>query len=568
MKLTEVTVKNFRSYVDSHTLHLAEAVSTLVGPNNCGKSNFLRAINLALDPEYRFDRSRDTPNQLKYAYPKVTLEFSTTGRTSGEKTLLRYLQEYERSLLKGSQETYAEKGVIRYVVEYRTNRRSGYSRNEYFAVKGSGNRRGSNNLNDRAVAQFHKITRLISVDSGQSLDSLLRGRFRDVLHSVLKGDLKVQYKAAEKLRDSYIEGLQQQILDPLSTKVHEVAGGIFPELSEVRLSPSVSGIEETLSELTVHVNDAVGTALEHKGSGVSGGILVALLRYLAESSSQTLIITLEEPESFLHPGAQEFIRRDLDTLSGRNDVTLLVSTHSPHILSRRHDSVVVSVKKSLDGRSSHGDVARGNEDHFEVISGLFADSSIPKLLDRSRKISHNAEYVLLVEGSTDQAFLEISARKLGRQPMLDRVQVIPAGGTQQLVAQAIILDAEIDIPVRALLDSDENGREAKRHLISRFGFNKADIIEYGKYNPGTEDAEAEWMFDSSLLQKFVTECGEDIVLKQKSLRFKAWRFDFTPTGKGEFPNWLKLNSRASDFRKWKMVLDDLERWLTKGDSAR
>lgn len=93
-------------------------------------------------------------------------------------------------------------------------------------------------------------------------------------------------------------------------------------------------MERTLSSVEVRLGDVITTGLSDKGTGVRGGVLVAMLQYLAEQSKRSLVLAVEEPEAFLHPGAQEAIRDELVALARRVDVTLLVTTHSPYVISR------------------------------------------------------------------------------------------------------------------------------------------------------------------------------------------------------------------------------------------
>ncbi len=58
-----------------------------------------------------------------------------------------------------------------------------------------------------------------------------------------------------------------------------------------------------------------------------------MLRYLAEASKRSLVLAVEEPESFLHPTAQQTIRGDLEALDEHDDVTLMITTHSPFVVS-------------------------------------------------------------------------------------------------------------------------------------------------------------------------------------------------------------------------------------------
>ena len=83
---------NFRSLYDigygAFELDFCDGLNLLVGRNNCGKSNVLRALALALDPDFQFDKNSDKPAEKLWAWPTVTVVFKVPGRTSPEKTLL------------------------------------------------------------------------------------------------------------------------------------------------------------------------------------------------------------------------------------------------------------------------------------------------------------------------------------------------------------------------------------------------------------------------------------------------------------------------------------------------
>lgn len=562
MKLTRISVQNYRSFSEKSELALSGGMNAMVGPNNCGKSNLLSAVGMALDPDYKFDRRHDVPGQRRYAFPRSTLTFQCEGKSRAERTLLRYVEEYERSVsgFKGS--TYAQDGLLRFVVAYRLTQ-TGATRQEYFAARGVGDLRGDANLNQRALRQFRKVIRFAAVDSGQSLSSLLGGKFREILHAVLKEHLHEEFADAEATRARYVAGLQKQLLAPMREKVFEVAARLFPEICDVDLVPSVSGIEETLSNVDITIRDSVESALRHEGTGVSGGVLVALLRYLADSSRQSLVLAIEEPEAFLHPAAQESLRDDLELLAERDDVTLLVATHSPFVLSRAEKAQVVSISKREDGVSQIEASASGSQHLSSAITALFRDSTIPDLLDRYASIPATADAILLVEGTTDRDFLAIATRILGVDASMARIHVLPTGGTEKLVAQAVLLHAEAKQPVWALLDSDDNGRRARDALTKRFGFARNDVLMYGKFLNELANAESEWLFPAELMQRFVEEQGEERVLKSKHRIGDQFRYDFTPAGKEMFPCWLNNCATREDMRGWQPVLTTLVEKLPK-----
>jgi putative ATP-dependent endonuclease of the OLD family len=560
MKLTRLSVQNYRSFSDKTELALSGGMNALVGPNNCGKSNFLGAVGMALDPDYEFDRKHDVPGQHRLAFPRSTLTFQCEGKSPAEKTLLRYAETYERSVASFRGSTYAQNGVLRFVVAYRVNQ-TGATRQEYFAARGVGDLRGDPELNRKALIQFRKVIQFAAVDSGQNLSSLLSGKFREILHTILREHLRQEFSNAVVAREQYIADLQNQLLAPMREKVLQVAARLFPEIRDVALIPSVPDIDETLSDVEINIRDSVEGALRHKGTGISGGVLVALLRYLADYSRQSLVFAIEEPEAFLHPAAQEDLRDDLERLAERDDVTLLVTTHSPFILSRAAKAQVVLIAKRDDGVSRIEASAAGNEHQAPAITSLYRDSTIPDLLDRYAAIPDAAEAILLVEGSTDRDFLMTAARILESEDCMARIHVLPAGGTDSLMAQAVLLRAEARQPIWVLVDSDVNGRKARDRLV-KFGVDRRDILEYGKFLDGLQDAESEWLFPAELVQRFVDQQGEEKVLKSMQRVGGQFRYDFTPVGKELFPRWLRECATSDDMKNWRPVIDTLRRKLS------
>src|SRR2546427_7877068 len=82
MKLKKALVQTYRSIVDSGTVEIEEGVTVVIGKNEQGKTNFLRAIR-AFNSDQNFSPG-DLPNHLRPSLedqrpeqiPVVTLWFS------------------------------------------------------------------------------------------------------------------------------------------------------------------------------------------------------------------------------------------------------------------------------------------------------------------------------------------------------------------------------------------------------------------------------------------------------------------------------------------------------------
>ena len=493
------------------------------------------------------------------AVPKVVLEFACDAKYGPEKTLLNYVSEYERSATK-NKKTYANEGKLYFQVQYSGSHSAGARRQESFQTR-AGARRGEPELLDRALRQFRKTLRLVTIESGESLESVLEGKFREILHSVVRENLQEEFSAAESHRSDYTEGLSDKLLGPLRGRMREVLCELFPELTDVTLVPSVPSIDETLSAVSVNLRDAVETSLAAKGTGVRGGVMVAMLRYLAENSRRSMIFCVEEPEAFLHPAAQEELRDDLEALAERSDVTLLTTTHSPFVISRDPKAQVIALSKDGYGRTLATGRAAGDEPRASLLGDLFRDAALPDLLERIDRLPEEADAFLVVEGDTDEGYLRVALSKAGRADLLDGIAIIPSGGADKLVTQVLMTRQLTDRPILALLDFDEMGKSAAERL-AKFGFqNNKEILSYRSIFPKGGDLtglEAEDLWPEALHQAFVKKHGQDVLAEQKRIGTDAswlgkegmWHFGYTKSGKDLIVEFMQRHAMQHDISNW------------------
>lgn len=577
MKLERIEIKNYRSLFDDRAanttfvLELGDGVNAIAGPNNVGKSNVLRALSLALDPDFRFDRSLDMPAGWVWSKPAVTLTFKVPakGRPSRERTLLQRVDEYERKVNPGVKRTYADEGEVRLRVTIEGAEDSAGTRREVFVVRGGGAR----SLNDddpvarRALETFHRCFHFVKIESGQSLESLLEGRFRDILHNVLRENLRNEFEGAEQVRAKYSEDLQGGLLKSLAERINAELKELFPEISEVSLSPQVPSLDETLAKMRVRVSDLAITDLADKGTGVRGGLIIAMLQHFADVGKRSMLFAVEEPESFLHPAAQERLREDLEALAKRRDISLVVTTHSPYIVSRQPGSKVFGLDKDSSGRTIVRAEAAGDKPHAGVLGGLYRDSLIMEWLDRTDQLPDNAKLFLVVEGSTDRDFAILALERAGRSDLLQGIEFRLAGsqdggaggGASMAVMQTLVTDAASPVPVAVLLDNDEPGRVAANVLrqigrhTEKWRENKT-LFSYRccfKNAPKDLALEAEDLWPDHLLARFVEEHPE--ADRGRSLLPKdigGWHYDIDAVFKGLLVDFLDEHARPDDCKRW------------------
>ncbi|MCC6557055.1 MAG: AAA family ATPase [Polyangiaceae bacterium] len=436
MRLTKVILWNFRSFwsndapsgqgeAPSVVIDLSPGVNYLVGPNNVGKSNLLRAIALALDPHAAYEPVVDRP-QTKASGPAIELEFAVTMPADGSvKNLLDAVDAYERAIRGFNAPSLASQGIVRFFVEYS----KGGVRDERFLTRGTyekGDVVGRNNKRQKAVECFHDVVRFVDIQSGEDLQSLLRRGFKEILASAMGAELTDEMTRARDARTAYFEALRQ-VLRPVAKHVEGRIKGYVPAISEVDLMPNVPSVEDALADVQVYVEDAARTALDQKGTGVRGAMLLLLLSFIADSAKTAVVFGIEEPEAFLHPEAHRILGEELERFTRRDDVTLLATTHSPFVFrsdagGRDERSAVFVVRKDESGRSS---VTKGGAESARM--DLLGSRLLTSLLQRGDEVPEKSKLVLVVEGWSDCRYLEIAAQRLDIR--LDAVYIVAAGGS-------------------------------------------------------------------------------------------------------------------------------------------
>lgn len=534
MKLFHARIKDFRSFVGEHDFDVSPGVNYFVGPNNCGKSNFIAAINLALDPDLGYEPSRDRPaqNSGTGAPPKTRIALTfKVGSSQVEKTLLTRAREYENAVqsARGSAApaaTFADDGEVRLVVAFAGQG----ARQTSFQAKGTGAASLASDAPEliRLYEQFKKALRLVVLHSGEDLAQVLRGRFREILNFVIRDHLKDEVEAAELARLTYVKALQDQLLHPLQQTVQDLVGGYFPEIDLAELVPDIPALTETLSSVDVRLHDAALTQLAGKGTGVRGAVLVAMLRYLAEQSKRSLVIAVEEPEAFLHPAAQESVMSSLEQLAAQSGVTLLVATHSPYVISQSADARINALHKDALGATRVRCSVAADEDTSVALGPLFRDHGFARIIRHATSIPAGTRGIVITEGYTDGEFLRIGCAAAGTPELLEHLMFVPGNKASQAVVEALVMRSVTDLPIVAVFDSDEPGKAAMKQLTTLNWNTKKDVLSLQSYPDRCgrlQQTEIEDLLPTSVIEQVTALAGgEDVSISGKTRCGDHWHY--------------------------------------------
>lgn len=172
-------------------------------------------------------------------------------------------------------------------------------------------------------------------------------------------------------------------------------------------------------------SDSRPIPMSHKGAGYRRLFMVARFRYLAKKNKGLNIVYLiEEPETFLHPSAQNDLLNAFRDLSEDNQV--IITTHSPVFAGATNIESVILCKKD-NGSTYEYHSANGQE--------IFINNIVKELgIKPSYNLRDCHEKIVFVESHNDARFYDLVCQRLIGNNILnnEKVLVLPFGGGEDI----------------------------------------------------------------------------------------------------------------------------------------
>lgn len=337
MYISSLELENFRCYggPETHRFEFGSGLNFFVGNNNVGKTTLFHAVDFVLN-------AKTAEGYVTKGYEdegvRVTLVLSDVNldRMRANAALARvvdYVGDDRRLVLRRSSKHDAVlKKQGRALQESRTDvsNLQVYSprerRFEVFSASGL-----AKNL-------FVPIVMFSDTDNGDFQDMGKTKTLGQLLADVVVGRLKSskEWKAYLEAHqalfgpdgiDKYAEGIKSRVNEYLTRQYG--SGSIDFEFDPLDADAFIKN-GTLLAE-----DHGVETDVAAKGTGMQRSIALALMRVSADQSHSDdgdcpFVYFLDEPETFMHPQAQDLLLDDLDAIAEESQV--FVTTHSPYLL--------------------------------------------------------------------------------------------------------------------------------------------------------------------------------------------------------------------------------------------
>lgn len=485
MKLSDFSVVNYRSITTARKIK-TNNMTVLVGKNNEGKSNILRALTLAMDIMKIYSRD---PRSLQVAvrpylkshyswekdYPISLQEKNPNGWSSID---LNFELDEQDIVAIRSLTGIRLSGCI--PVRVSTNG---------VTAKIDIPKRGTAAFAD--VDNKKKIIEYVCFKIDFNFIPAVRTEHDAlrVVDSLIEKSLETLDTNPDYINAmNKIEELQQGILDGISNQIIEPLQEFLPTVRNVQIHIQSERRRVAMRRNPeVIIDDGTPTPIQQKGDGIKSLTALAILN-IGARVDRVSVVAIEEPESHLHPESARQLYDTIMSLSQTHQIVL--TTHSPLFVNRTNlkENIIVN-----DGKATPVKKIKEIRD----VLGIHISDNLT-----------NAEHVLIVEGEDDKIALEKllpnMSTKIKRAIQNGTFIVDYIGGAGNLPYK-LSFYRNLQCKYHVLLDNDEAGRYAGSEA-ERQGLLDVRNVTYticnGSPNAEIEDCYNKAVYENAILNEF------------------------------------------------------------------
>lgn len=466
MRISRVHIENFRNF-KSLDVELGQNI-VLVGENKSGKTNFIHALRLVLDPSLSdndrllteqdfWDGNGEAPFDGREI--KVVVQFSDfANEDSPEYPALSLLCDcfIATESEKIAQITYSF-FEDRRTKEGLSDKDRQMTQDDYkFKIFPGDNPEKNFNTQMRRNIPLYLIGALrdIASDNNTWNQSPLRGLLKVVdmpledLQTYADDIKNISEKVVKEV--SHIKKLESEVKD----RINQMIGSLYKIDPQLGLSATTP--QTLLEALRVFADGVQKRPLDRISLGLQNVLYLSLLSLLLEkkeinrSNNKEFfipIVALEEPEAHLHPHLQRLVFKDFLSQACKRKQPVLISTHSPHLASAASIGDLVLIQNC----SKHGSMATSAYKFLQNLDDRNC-KDLERFLDITKSEMLFSKGVIFVEGDVEVLLIPEFAKILGKP--LDKFGISVCNAYGAHFGHVVTLAHNFKIPFVVLTDGD------------------------------------------------------------------------------------------------------------------
>lgn len=446
MAIKRIHIENFRSI--KRLDFKPTMLTALVGKNNSGKSNILRAIDLMLGERwpphaiteediYNHDENLTAKIELYFDEPIIHTYYGKDIEING------FRMEFDAN--HGGNLACIDEDGNEVMTQY----------DKPLAL--------SNKIRNKVPVVLVGVDRNLSKILSASQWTVLGKLLRDIAEEFKSNEDKVEEfnqkmeEATEVLRIDTFKEFERVIVE----NVKLLTG--FYDVSIRFREPNILAHYRNLQLVVRESSNYDEFSALEMGAGIQSAIVIALLNAYKELKRSGAILLIEEPEVYLHPHAKRYFYFLLKDLAEQGN-QIFYTTHSPEFVDLSNYEYVSIIRKSpTEGtmvKQAHLNLAQGSKEELKLLTQF----------DASRNEVFFANKVMLVEGPTERYSLPYIFKLKGVDINREGISIIDSGGKENMEFFIKIL-REFEIPFIVLHDEDRNASNYQSYHAGPNGLN-------------------------------------------------------------------------------------------------
>ncbi|MBN2186361.1 MAG: AAA family ATPase [Dehalococcoidia bacterium] len=464
-RVTGLTIKGYRSIKDEITVRFPENTPiVMVGENNTGKSNIVRALDLILGEWWPGNREPDDHEFWNREPSSGPIEICTNidGITDKFNNPINYFRwSYDQGAPPDE-------------------------KCKFHAITDTSEFRISSDIRDKCVCILVGADRRLSYQLSYTNKWTLLSKLMRKFHDHLTQDedrvnrLKQEFESVKEIFKEVSEFGNFQA--ELSSQFQDMFTGMSYGL---QIDFSAYDPSNYFHSLRLLPEEEVGQTrtFEELGTGQEQLLALAFAHAYAKAFYGGIILVIEEPEAHLHPLAQQWLAKKVRQMAN-DGLQIALTTHSPAFvdllnlegiaLVRKTDGATnvkqLSVHKLAEHCIQYG--ADSNRTSAKTIQPFYSGSATQEILN-----GLFAKKVILVEGQTESLALPVYLTRVGLDVTKEGIAVVPVMGKGNLAKWWRFFTA-YSIPTFLTFDNDaEKDRDEKKRRDALATIGIADEAE-------------------------------------------------------------------------------------------
>lgn len=425
--IKRLIIKNFRS-IQNLDIELNE-INAIIGPNSSGKSNILKAINLVLGQTYATIKSfskEDFYNFDENNHITIEVHFKKALKCDHQVRGFRLFND-------GNSVT-------------------------YIALDDSGNpctysngseKKVTNQMRDEVSLIYITLDRLATQQIKPSQWTLYGKLLSYINSSISQNDSISFITNLGEVYNNNVYPYVEEVENLLADYVQELIGRkLILNLSIIDPLMILKNLRPRIAMLNGFDID-----IDYEGAGVQSAVTIAIARAYATVTQMPLIMSIEEPEIFLHPHGCRHFYSVLKSLSA-NGIQVLYTTHRETFVDiKEYQNIKIVYKNNL---ATEVKSFNGNVNNFDEIK-------IASKFNLEMNEVFFAEKVILVEGPADKIAIKIALEKLEKSLDQNNISVIECGSISGIKPMIELLN-KFDISCLVVVDEDPDNIATQNHI--------------------------------------------------------------------------------------------------------